>query len=94
MHFTHLIVLAGLATSSLAASRANHVVHEKRDSAPHGWVTRGILDAKSSIPMRVGLKQTALHRAEEFLHEVSDPKSPRYGKHWTAQEVAEMFAPR
>lgn len=43
--------------------------------------------------MRIGLKQSNLDKADEFLMEVSHPESPKYGQHWTAKEVAEMFAP-
>lgn len=34
-----------------------------------------------------------MDRAEDLLMEVSDYESPKYGKHYTAQEVAEIFAP-
>jgi len=30
---------------------------------------------------------------EEFLMDVSHPESPNYGKHWSAEKVADMFAP-
>lgn len=45
------------------------------------------------LPLRIGLTQRNLDRAEEFLVAVSDPGSPSYGKHWTGEEVIETFAP-
>jgi tripeptidyl-peptidase-1 len=42
--------------------------------------------------MRIGLAQQDLHRTGEFLNKVSHPKSSDYGKHWTAEQVANAFA--
>ena len=39
------------------------------------------------------LTQNNIHRVEEFLMDVSHPKSPNYGKHWTADKIAETFSP-
>ena len=46
------------------------------------------------LPVRIGLTQSNLHRAEEFLMDVSHPDSPNYGKHWTPAQIAETFAPK
>ena len=43
--------------------------------------------------MRIALKQSNLEKAEEYLMDVSHPKSPNYGQHWSAKKVAETFAP-
>jgi tripeptidyl-peptidase-1 len=43
--------------------------------------------------MRIALTQSNLDKAHEYLMDVSHPGSPNYGKHWTAQEVADAFAP-
>lgn len=48
----------------------------------------------AKLPVRIGLTQQNLHRAEEFVYDVSHPESPNYGKHWTPAEVIEMFKPR
>lgn len=42
--------------------------------------------------MRIGLAQQELHRTGDFLHKISHPNSPDYGKHWTAEQVADTFA--
>lgn len=43
--------------------------------------------------MRIALTQKNLHKADEFLMDVSHPESPNFGKHWTTKQVAETFAP-
>ncbi len=43
--------------------------------------------------MRIALTQSNLDRADEFLMDVSHPASPNYGKHWSAKQIAETFAP-
>ncbi|GAB7357186.1 hypothetical protein MBLNU459_g8174t2 [Dothideomycetes sp. NU459] len=43
--------------------------------------------------MRIGLVQTDLHNAYEHLMSVSHPKSPKYGQHWTSDEVIAAFRP-
>ena len=43
--------------------------------------------------MRIGLTQTNLEKGHDYLMEVSDPASPKYGKYWTAEKVHNAFAP-
>jgi tripeptidyl-peptidase-1 len=43
--------------------------------------------------VRIGLTQSNLHRAEEYLLDVSHPRSPNYGKLWTSEQVIEAFRP-
>lgn len=43
--------------------------------------------------MRFALAQSNLDKADDFLMDVSHPESPNFGKHWTAKQVAETFAP-
>lgn len=92
MHFT-LLTFGALVASVIAAPSSTHVQHEKRDALPFGWERHDKLPSHDVLPMRIGLKQSNLDRAEEFLMEVSHPKSPKYGQHWSAKEVAETFAP-
>lgn len=49
---------------------ASHVLHEKRDGLHTKWQKRERLDKKAVLPMRVGLKQSNLHNAEELLMDV------------------------
>ena len=45
------------------------------------------------LPMRIALAQSNMHKADDFLMDVSHPDSPSFGKHWSAKQVAETFAP-
>ncbi|KAI9046641.1 hypothetical protein LZ554_009383 [Drepanopeziza brunnea f. sp. 'monogermtubi'] len=94
MRFSLLLALAGLLTACLAApTQERHVVHERRDRLPTSWEKTARIHEASVIPMRIALTQSNLHRGDEFLMDVSHPDSPNYGKHWSAKDVAEMFAP-
>lgn len=88
-----LLSLSVLVASVLASPTGNYVIHEKRDAAPMGWSKGGRLDRRALIPMKIALTQRNLDQAAEYLHEVSHPESSKYGQHWTAQEVADHFAP-
>lgn len=86
-------LLALVAAASAAISQGT-VVHERR-SAHHEaeWVKRDRVPTSHSFEMRIGLKQRNLHRGYELLMDVADPASANYGKHWTQDEVADMFSP-
>lgn len=86
-------LVASLAVSVLAAPSANHVLHEKRDGEPAQWQKRDRAHPKQSLPVRIGLKQANLDRAHEYIMDVSDPESPNFGKHWSAEKVANTFMP-
>ena len=93
-----LLLLQVLAICSLVAGalphRANYVVHERRAvSEPDASVKTRRLEAHRNLTIRVGLVQENLHELEETLTSVSHPTSPRYGQHWSAERVAEHFAP-
>ena len=91
------IVAAGsLLTGALAAPAINskrHVVHERRTRVPIHWEMDSELQSESYMPIRIALSQSNLDRADEFLMDVSHPDSPNFGKHWSAKQVAETFAP-
>ncbi|KAK7026138.1 hypothetical protein VNI00_015713 [Paramarasmius palmivorus] len=72
-----------------------YTVHEKRTHLPRGWShhRRGRLESTDILPLRFGLKQSNTDTIEEFLHAVSHPDSPDYGKHWSPEKVANTFAP-
>lgn len=69
------------------------VLHEKRAHTPFGWSHERKHDALAVLPLRFGLKQANTHKLEEYLYDVADPTSPNFGKHWSAGEVADTFAP-
>ncbi|MCJ1300601.1 hypothetical protein MMC08_003398 [Hypocenomyce scalaris] len=92
MHLS-LLALGALVASAVAAPALNHVVHEKRSSNPQGWWKHEKLHSSEVLPMRIALTQPNMDKADDFLMEVSHPASEKYGQHWTAKQVAEMFSP-
>ncbi|KAL5374438.1 hypothetical protein DPSP01_011967 [Paraphaeosphaeria sporulosa] len=87
---TILAIAASTATAIVISS--DHVIHEKR--ATLGNFDRR-LEPHVRLPMRIGLKTNKVARdsAEKWLMDVSHPRSTRYGKHWTQEEVVAAFAP-
>ncbi|KAJ2980290.1 hypothetical protein NQ176_g2734 [Zarea fungicola] len=67
------------------------VVHDKRDVS--GFVKREALASSTLIPVRIALKQRNLDQGMDRLMAVSDPDSAQYGKHYSAEQVKELFAP-
>ena len=61
------------------ADNHNFVLHEKRDGAPHQWTKRSRAHTDEILPVRIGLVQSNLHKAEEYILDVSDPSSPNFG---------------
>ena len=45
------------------------------------------------LPVRIGLTQNNLDMGHSHLMDVSDPRSPNYGKYWSAEKVHAAFAP-
>ena len=80
---------AAFATLSTALpTSANHVVHEKRSGSSNWSPVHGAKpDGRITLPVRIGLTESNLHKGDDILMEVSDPTSDKYGKHLTAQEV-------
>ncbi|OAA60408.1 protease s8 tripeptidyl peptidase [Niveomyces insectorum RCEF 264] len=82
------------AGAPLSKRHTNHVLHETRSpAAAHTWRRAAKVPGDAVLPMRIGLTQRNLDRAEQLLNDVSHPDSPNYGRHWTAEQVADMFAP-
>lgn len=76
------------------AVRETYVLHEKRDGTlPSSLTKKNKLDGSTTLPMRIGLTQNNLHKAHDWLNDVSHPTSLNYGHHWTQQEVIEAFKP-
>jgi tripeptidyl-peptidase-1 len=87
-------VLAALLVGANASPTPGHVVHERRiASSASRWAKRDKLMSSTVLPMKIGLRQSNLHRADEYIMDVSDPQSPHYGRHWSAAQVAQTFAP-
>lgn len=72
------------------------VVHERRDAAqPWPWKRSERISRDEVFEMRIGLAQRdkTIHDAHAQLMAVSDPRSPEYGQHWSADEVRRAFGP-
>ncbi|KAH7092125.1 peptidase S8/S53 domain-containing protein [Paraphoma chrysanthemicola] len=85
-----LLSLGGLAIGSPLGS---HIVHEKRYASPVTWTRTSRAPKDAILPVRIGLHQRNLEHSDRFLADISDPDSPNFGKHWTAERVANTFAP-
>lgn len=73
---------------------ATHAVHERQ--LPHWakvWRRTEAVPRNAQLPMRIGLKQSNMQEGHDLFMSITDPKSPSYGKHLTADEVVELFAP-
>ncbi|MCJ1476780.1 hypothetical protein MMC13_005449 [Lambiella insularis] len=86
-------VVLSFAFSNAAPAPSAPSWHEGRDAPAADWVKGARVEGSAILPMRIGLVQTSLERGYDFLLEVSDPTSEKYGKYWSMEEVHDMFAP-
>ncbi|MCJ1310955.1 hypothetical protein MMC25_004624 [Agyrium rufum] len=94
MRFSSLAVLGALTAAALAAPSDKHyTLHEKRHVLPARWTKRDRVSSDSILPMRIGLKQANLDKGYDYLMDVSHPDSANYGKHWTPEQIVDMFKP-
>ncbi|KAH8810891.1 peptidase S8/S53 domain-containing protein [Xylogone sp. PMI_703] len=95
MRFSTVVATAALALTCSAAPSlsSRHVLHEKREAAPHEWEKRDRALAHQVLPIRLALRERNIENAEQYIYDVSDPSSANFGKHWTAEQVANTFAP-
>ncbi|KAK4976780.1 hypothetical protein LTR42_002825 [Elasticomyces elasticus] len=87
-----LLLLSAVSSCLAAPTGLNHVLHEKRTVSNH-WQKGERVHGDVKLPMRIGLTQSNLDRAHEMLDAVSSPESASYGKHYSAESVADIFAP-
>lgn len=95
MHLTGVFAISCLASVVISSpiSSGTYTVHEKRDVLPQGWSKAEALDRGALLPMKIALAQKNLDKGRLWLDDVSNPESANYGKHWTANQVAEAFRP-
>src|SRR4051794_27762950 len=108
MHILYLVIYLGC-VALVGAAPHSYIVHEKRDVLSSNWEKRDRLHPQDTLPLRIGLTQSNLVNGHNLLMDMyvyssplshliliscrSDPASSNYGKHWTSDEVIEMFAP-
>ncbi|RDW79067.1 S53 family peptidase [Aspergillus mulundensis] len=88
-----LYLTFSVATVLGSTATGSHILHEQRDVLPDHWTKHSRLHGHEIIPVRIGLTQSSLDAGHDLLMELSDPKSPRYGKHLSQDEVHDLFAP-
>ncbi|KAL7914962.1 peptidase S8/S53 domain-containing protein [Trichoderma velutinum] len=89
---TVVVALLGVALARVVPS--SHVRHEVRDGLLDShWIKKNRIEGDTTVPVRVGLTQNNLDMGEAMLMNISHPNSEHYGKHLSASEVDEMFAP-
>ena len=87
-----LLAIASL-VAAVPSRRSPKVLHEKRAMEPTDWVKSRRVDTDWVLPMRFGLVQSNIDKLEAMLMEVSHPTSPKFGQHYSPEEVADIFAP-
>lgn len=70
MHFSSLLLIALATLIAALPSQSKHVLHEKRDGPMRNWVKRSRVSGASTIPVRIGLTQQNLHRADDLIMQV------------------------
>jgi tripeptidyl-peptidase I len=78
--------------AALAIPTSEFVLHEER-FMEHGLDRGARVGASSVMTFKVALKQDNLEHGYDYLMSISDPNSPKYGKHWSTQEVRQTFHP-
>ncbi|TDZ38617.1 Aorsin [Colletotrichum spinosum] len=91
---TLITALVAVTTANPVTRSQKHVVHEEKNPARREWVKNHRLHSMARLPVRIGLAQSNLDRANEFMNSVAHPDSPNYGKHWSHDDIIEMFAPK
>ncbi|XXH02693.1 hypothetical protein Hte_009076 [Hypoxylon texense] len=87
-----LTVFSSCLLSAALASPGSRWHSEQRVESPATF-RRDQAWRRSRLHIQIALAQSHADRAAESLLRISDPNSEEYGQHWTAQDVAEAFAP-
>jgi tripeptidyl-peptidase-1 len=65
------------ATPTTKTTSTYHI-HEKRANV-ESWQKQFRADGRTTLPLRIGLRQSNLKNADKYLWDVSSPKSPNFG---------------
>ena len=88
MRFSLFAFVGSLVTSVVALPASTpYELHERRSDSSWREVIGRKPDARTVLPVRIGLTQNNLDKGYDFLMDVSDPSSPNFGNHWTAEKV-------
>ncbi|KAF8259078.1 Pro-kumamolisin, activation domain-containing protein [Lactarius quietus] len=86
------VPLCGLATPLTSRWEEVHVKHSW-SSVPDDWTNLGHPAADTTIDLHIALKAENESALIDALNEVSSPDHPKYGKHLSKVQVAELVAP-
>lgn len=91
-----MIAALGLFVSLAALACANPVardlvVHERRASAPPGFVLKTAAPAGQTLNLRVAIKQGSISGLEERLLDISSPKSTDFRAWLSKDEVRSLM---
>jgi tripeptidyl-peptidase-1 len=79
-----MLKLITLAATALAVSAA---------ATPAGWTRKARAAPSDALDMLLVVRRQNVDVLEKTLFEVSDPASPKYGKHLTKAQVDALTAP-
>lgn len=94
----NVAILAATVGNVLAASvphlnKRGYAVKEDI-AVPHGWTRHHErLEKSQLIPLKIGLVQQNLNKAEQLLYEVSNPRHRSYGRHMSVADIKALIAP-
>lgn len=94
MRFSEAVIVFVFAVGAVASPAQNYVVHEKRHERNAAWTRVSRLDESIVLPVKIGLAQQNLDKGHDWLMEVSDPSSNKFGQHWSLEQVKNAFKPR
>lgn len=78
-----------------------YTIHEERRALPPHWsasepdrslARRAEFKESFILPLRINLVQNNLENAHDILMDISDPESPRYSDHLSAEDVAALVS--
>ncbi|KAI1331621.1 putative protease S8 tripeptidyl peptidase I [Xylariaceae sp. FL0255] len=93
MLLTRIAALVAVASAVTAYVNEEHNIHEERATISSRWVKKGRVPPSKRLPVRIGLVQSNLDEAADYLLDISHPSSENYGKLWTSDQVVEAFKP-
>ncbi|KAH9164752.1 subtilisin-like protein [Lactarius sanguifluus] len=102
MHHLRLSVLCALAVITTPLDSAASPfppawddIHTKHrwNAIPGKWESIGQPPVGTTIDLRIALKPHREHALTDAIHEVSNPKHPKYGAYLSKEQVAKLVAP-
>ncbi|MCJ1352626.1 MAG: hypothetical protein MMC33_002610 [Icmadophila ericetorum] len=92
-----LVLAVGLVASSVSCLNTSglhdrYVVKDSH-SIPDGWINRGPAPGDHPITLHVGLREGMGLELEQFVNQVSDPDSPRYGQYLSKKQLDVFVRP-